>query len=96
MDTIAAEISRKHSKSLDNVGFKVLLTTLSKEVAKKEAEGSQVDELISQVRVEDFSREAVKEQTQHLAKMVVNISPEMDVAVQVCALTLCDRSPYLA
>ena len=58
-----------HSKSLDNVGFKALLTTLSNVSHKTE-------EVITSFQPEDFTEKAAQEQ---FAKLV-NISPEMDVA----------------
>ena len=61
------------------MGFKALLTALAKEAVKAE-------EVVAGITEEDFSQEAVTEQHQHLAKMVVAVAPEMDVAVQVCKI----------
>ena len=55
------------------------MTALAKEAVKAE-------EVVAGITEEDFSQEAVTEQHQHLAKMVVAVAPEMDVAVQVCKI----------
>ena len=73
-----AEVTSDHSKSLDSVGFKALLSTLSNVSHKTE-------EVITSFQPDDFSEKASEEQ---FAKLV-HVSPEMNVA-QVKSICMCN------